>query len=81
MSDPLLRPEEVAERLACSRRMVYGMARSGQLPSVAIGALLRFRPEDVDALIESGLRASGSRPPAIRPGGRRLQFTVPRSRS
>jgi excisionase family DNA binding protein len=47
----LLRPNELARRLAVSRAWVYEAARTGRIPSVRIGGAdgpLRFVPEDID---------------------------------
>jgi excisionase family DNA binding protein len=52
---PLLRVGDVARRLDCSFASVYRLERSGRLRGVRLsGGLLRFRPEDVEALIENG---------------------------
>jgi excisionase family DNA binding protein len=52
-AEPLLRPEAVAELLACSPKTVYAWASSGLLPSVRLGRLVRFRPADVRRFVES----------------------------
>lgn len=52
----LLTREEVAAQLGVSPRTVARLAlESGDLPTVRIGRLARFRPEDVTALIERRL--------------------------
>ena len=38
----LLRPEEAAEVLGCSKGLVYELARRRELPSVRLGRLLRI---------------------------------------
>lgn len=43
----LLRPEEVAKMLGCSKWFVYYLAKYGELPSVNIGRIVRFDPKDV----------------------------------
>jgi excisionase family DNA binding protein len=60
-AEPLLRPEAVAEILACSPKTVYAWAASGLLPSVRLGRLVRFRPADVCGFIEAhaGARQEG----------------------
>ena len=40
---------DLAERWACSRQHIYNLAARGDLAHMRIGALLRFRPEDVAA--------------------------------
>lgn len=48
----LLKPNDVAKKLAVSRAWVYEAARTGRIPSVRIGGEdgpLRFVPEDIDA--------------------------------
>lgn len=48
----LLRPDEVAELLACSTRQVRYLAADGALPKVVLGhRTLRYRLGDVEALI------------------------------
>ena len=44
---PLMTAEAVAEALSVSISMVYKLRRSGALPSVQVGALHRFRRDDV----------------------------------
>ena len=53
MSERLLTPEEVAERLAISPITAKAWLRSGKLPTTKIGArgLLRCREADLDAWI------------------------------
>lgn len=47
-AEPLmLTAAEVAARLGLSRRMVYDLARRGELPSYRFGDALRFAPADV----------------------------------
>ncbi len=43
----LLSPDQVAERLAVSRSMVYKLARTGELPAVYVGRLPRFAEADI----------------------------------
>ena len=44
---------EVCERLGISRTTVYQMRKRGDLKAVNIGGAVRFRKEDVDALIDT----------------------------
>ncbi|MGN6869603.1 MAG: helix-turn-helix domain-containing protein [Solirubrobacteraceae bacterium] len=47
----LLKPNDLARRLAVSRAWVYEAAKSGRIPSVRIGGAdgpLRFVPEDIE---------------------------------
>jgi excisionase family DNA binding protein len=48
----LLSIDGVAERLNCSPRTVMRLADRGELSRVRIGKLVRFRPEQIEALIE-----------------------------
>lgn len=68
----LLRPEDVAERLAVSRRTLYRLARDGEIGSVGVGASLRFTEQDVATFIESRHRDAGERTAPLRAGGRTL---------
>ncbi len=54
----LITAYETAERLGCTEKMVRKMARDGRLPSVKVGALLRFRPADIEAFVEANLRGA-----------------------
>ncbi len=49
----LLTYDDVAQHLRVTRRTVEGLVASGELPSVAIGRLRRFRPADLLAFIEA----------------------------
>ena len=54
-TERLLRPSEVAERLAVSRAWVYEAAKVGRIPAVRIGGEdgpLRFVAEDVQQWID-----------------------------
>jgi len=50
-TQPLLRPEEVAEALAVSKVTVYRLARSGELASVRIRGQSRSRPEALEGYL------------------------------
>ena len=49
----LLTRDRVAELLGCSQRTVARLVERGELSTVRIGRLVRFRPVDVDALIDA----------------------------
>ena len=49
----LLTLEEVAERLAVSRKMVYDWIRDGRMPGVKMGRLWRVKESSLDAFIDS----------------------------
>ena len=55
MSNQLLTANQVAERLAISRATLYRLMGKGKIAPVRLGAAVRFRPEDVDKLIEESL--------------------------
>src|SRR5262245_18763124 len=78
--EKLLKPTEVAERLAVSRAWVYDAAKVGRIPAIRIGGEdgpLRFVAEDVERWLNDaraawtpGLRTSATRaaaPLAARP--------------
>jgi excisionase family DNA binding protein len=48
----LLRIDQVAERLAISKMTVRRLVERGELRQVRIGGSIRFRPQDVRALID-----------------------------
>jgi excisionase family DNA binding protein len=53
----LLDVRDVAARLNCSPRHVYRMADGGQMPApVRLGALVRWRRQDLDAWLAGGCR-------------------------
>jgi excisionase family DNA binding protein len=56
--ESLMTAETVAEKLSVSLSMVYKLRRSGALPSVQVGALYRFHPDDVRAFMR-GERPTG----------------------
>lgn len=62
----LLTCDEVARALHVSRRTVAKLAAEGDLPRVKIGRAARFRPRDVEALIDKGLKHDED--PAGKPG-------------
>lgn len=47
-SEALLKPAQVAEKLAVPTTWVYANARSGELPSVRLGRYVRFTDADLD---------------------------------
>ena len=51
----LLNVKEVAKALQCSPRAVAAWTASGELVSVKLGRLRRYRPEDVETFIQSNL--------------------------
>lgn len=54
---PLLRARDVARRLSSTARYVLLLAQRGELKSVRLGKkAVRFRPEDVEELIERSAR-------------------------
>lgn len=59
--EPLMTAETVAEKLNVSLSMVYKLRRSGALPSVQVGALYRFHPDDVRAFMRGELPERRSR--------------------
>ena len=64
---PLLRAREVGELLGVSRRTVWRLADAGVLRRVYVAErAVRYRLEDVEALIEKGLQCDER--PVSRPG-------------
>ncbi len=51
----LMNVKEVAHALQCSPRAIAAWTASGELVSVKLGRLRRYRPEDVEAFIQSNL--------------------------
>jgi excisionase family DNA binding protein len=57
--DDLLTVRDLAHHLGISKWTVYRFVRSGELPAVRVGESIRFRPEDVDAYLETRRVAAG----------------------
>src|SRR6185312_1851965 len=56
----LLKPTDVARRLAVSRTWVYDAAKEGRIPSIRIGGEegpLRFHPDDVESWVNDARTA------------------------
>lgn len=53
----LLTIADVAERLRVSQPTVHRLKASGKLPAVRFGRAVRFRPDDVAALIAAATEA------------------------
>ncbi len=54
INEPLWTAIQVARYLGCSRSWVYLHAEDGTLPSVRIGGLRRFVPEEIRAFALAG---------------------------
>ena len=52
MEEQLLNKKEVAELLHTTSRHVMDLTRRGDLPSLKVGRLVRFRPKDIERFIE-----------------------------
>ena len=61
MADTLMTAKEVAASLRLGLSTVYGLARSGELPSVQIGDAVRFDPLDVETF-KASCRRTTTRP-------------------
>jgi excisionase family DNA binding protein len=55
-SKKLLSTAQVAEMLGVSNRSVYRMASLGKLKPVKLGWTTRYRPADVERLMDQGYR-------------------------
>ena len=53
---PLLRPVEVAELLAVTRKTVYRLIDRGDLHAVHVGGVVRVAPDDLAAYLNRGAR-------------------------
>jgi len=54
----LLLPDEVAGRWRMAPRTIRELVRTGRLPGIRIGRVIRLRAEDVEAVERSGLLPS-----------------------
>ena len=48
MTEPLLRPDDVAEILNISARQVRRLAAKGEIPHVVVGTMYRFARADIE---------------------------------
>jgi excisionase family DNA binding protein len=58
--ETLLKPSELAKRLAVSRTWIYDAAKTGRIPSIRIGGPdgpLRFISEDIEQWLADSRRA------------------------
>jgi excisionase family DNA binding protein len=53
----LLKPQETAEAIGCSRSRVYQLIASGELPSIRVGGVARVPVAALKAWVEARLRA------------------------
>ena len=58
--DPLLTPEQVAERLHISHLTIGNWLRSGKLKGVKVGRLWRVRESDLEAFLKGGEKTNGN---------------------
>jgi excisionase family DNA binding protein len=70
----LLRPEDVANLLAVSRATVYRLARSGELASVEVRGMFRFRRQAVADFLAAAERPARRSPLRGRPRKRWVPF-------
>ncbi len=56
MEEQLLSPRQVSKRLGLQVSTVYRWASIRRIPSVKVGAALRFRSVDLDQIIREGFR-------------------------
>jgi len=61
MSEKLLTPEEVAERLVVSPKSIREWLRIGKLRGVKVGRLWRIRERDLEAFLESSEKENRER--------------------
>jgi excisionase family DNA binding protein len=56
----LLTKKQAAELLNCSLSKIEKMMRHGELPFLKIGALVRFREEDIESTVVKNVGGTGS---------------------
>lgn len=79
----LLKPEQVAERLAISPKMVRAWLRDGRIPGVRIGRLWRVDPDALETWIAGNAadarteanKSDSSQPAEKTPQTRSIRFT------
>jgi len=55
----LLTVKQVAELLQCCEKTAWSLTRSGELPVVRLGRLVRVRPEDLADYLEAKAKEAG----------------------
>jgi excisionase family DNA binding protein len=55
----LLKPRDAAALLAISERKLWGLARTGQVPFVKVGASRRYRRVDLENFVAGQVRIGG----------------------
>jgi len=74
MNPALMKPEEVAERLAVSPKVVRQWLRDGRLPGIRLGRLWRVDPAELERVIREGFpqaREPVPKPAERKPGRKR----------
>lgn len=56
MTEQLLNPKNIAEKLNVAKSTVYALLRKGELPIIQIGKCIRVRPEDLENYINQQKR-------------------------
>jgi len=56
MSDPLLTVKEAAERLTLAPSTLYAWCFERRIKFVRLGRAVRFRPSDIEELVEMGVQ-------------------------
>jgi len=51
----LLNGRDAAARLNISKSTLYGMAHAGKIPFVWVGSYMRFKPEDLESLLQNNV--------------------------
>lgn len=62
----------LAEKLAITPITVYRMVDQGKLPAVKIGKSIRFKPQDIDAFLET-VRVGPAGLAEEKPNGRKIE--------
>ena len=52
MSETLMTPQELCDKLRVQMSWVYDAAERGVLPAVRVGRRLRFRPSDIEKYLD-----------------------------
>ncbi len=65
MDKLLLRPEEVGEVIGLGRSKVYALLKSGDLPSIHIGASIRVSMDELRAWIDRRVTEGSARRPHV----------------
>lgn len=77
MTGPLLTPAQAAEQLQVTESWLKRAAGRGEIPHVKLGSRIRFRTEDLDAIVAAAVRLPDTTTPDVIPARQRAATPLP----